>query len=183
MNENVVELARDLLGKTLFTNIDGKICGGIIAETEAYEGITDRASHAWNGRRTARTEIMYLPGGHAYVYLCYGVHPLFNIVTGPENTPHAVLIRGIKATVGIETVKWRMGKTRFENGLVNGPGKVTKALGISVPHTGTDLLGDTIWLENDSPSPAGEMIKTAARIGIDYAGPDALLPYRFILQL
>jgi len=183
MNQDVTALARDLLGKTLFTRTDGEVCGGIITETEAYEGVTDKASHAWNGRRTKRNEIMFLPGGHAYVYLCYGIHALFNVVTGPENIPHAILVRGIKATFGIETMHLRLGKTRFENGFVNGPGNVTKALGIKVRHTGTDLLCDTIWLENDTSPPGSGMIKTTTRIGIDYAGPDALLPYRFILQL
>lgn len=180
-NENVVQIARDLLGKTLFTNLGGAICGGIITETEAYEGVKDRASHAYNGRRTGRTEIMYMRGGHAYVYLCYGMHALFNIVTGPVDTPHAVLIRGIKAIEGIDTIKTRLGKTKFGNGLITGPGKLTKAMGITVPMTGTDLLGDIIWIGNNSIHDENKNVIVTTRIGISYAGPDALLPYRFVL--
>src|SRR5688572_7863163 len=93
--EDVVLVAKELLGKVLCTKWNGKTTSGIITETEAYEGITDRASHAYRGRRTERTEIMYSEGGTAYVYLCYGMHHLFNVVTNKKDIPHAVLIRAV----------------------------------------------------------------------------------------
>lgn len=180
---DVVEIARNLIGKKLFTNIDGHIVGGIIIETEAYAGISDRASHAYGSRRTKRTEIMYKKGGTAYVYLCYGMHALFNIVTNAEEIPEAVLIRGIILVQGKDIVEKRMPKTKIKNGLVSGPGRVAKALGIKVLHTGTDLLGNLIWLEQGISDIEPAKIIAKARIGIDYAGPDALLPYRFIVEV
>lgn len=139
--EDVVQIAQELLGKILFTNINGKITAGIITETEAYAGASDRASHAYNNRRTARTEAMYAVGGATYVYLCYGMHHLFNVVTNKINTPHAVLIRGIKPYEGIETILKRRSKKNISDNVCNGPGKVSQGLGIKVSHTRGDLLG------------------------------------------
>src|SRR4051812_33790234 len=102
--DDVVQIAKELLGKYLFTNFNNKLTGGIITETEAYCGVIDKASHAYRGRRTARTEIMYNAGGTAYVYLCYGVHSLFNVVTNRKDIPHAILIRAIQPTHGVETI-------------------------------------------------------------------------------
>src|SRR6476659_10177981 len=109
--KSVVKIARDLLGKILVTNLEGKYCSGRIVETEAYKGIVDKASHAYNSRRTKRTTIMYRPGGVAYVYLIYGIHHLFNVVTNIEEEPHAVLIRAIEPIIGIDTMMMRMKKT------------------------------------------------------------------------
>ena len=176
--EDVVQIARDLIGKFVFTNFDGGICGGVIVETEAYEGITDRASHAFGNRRTARTEIMYATGGVAYVYLCYGIHSLFNIVTNREDVPHAVLIRGIVPVTGLELMKKRIHKTAIHRGAGIGPGKLTGLLGIHYSHSGIDLLGDRIWLEDRGLDFRDQLI-TGTRIGVQYAGPDALLPYRY----
>ncbi|NLN96148.1 MAG: DNA-3-methyladenine glycosylase [Bacteroidales bacterium] len=178
---NVIEIARDLLGKTLFTNIDGYLTGGIITETEAYAGVHDRASHAYNGRRTARTEVMYMRGGTAYIYLCYGIHHLFNIVTGEPEVPHAVLIRGIKVTHGIDIIQKRTKKNITVGEVISGPGKVSKALGINVSFTGTDLLDNDIWLEDNNFRVDPKTVKSTPRIGVDYAGSDALLPYRFVI--
>src|SRR4051812_31513287 len=89
--ENVLQISQDLLGKFLYTNIEGKITAGMIVETEAYYGAEDRASHAFGNRKTARTEVFYKEGGVAYVYMCYGIHYLFNIITNQKNVPHAVL--------------------------------------------------------------------------------------------
>ena len=127
---DVVLIAKELLGKYLFTNFDGIFTGGIITETEAYNGVIDRASHAFGERRTARTEIMYSEGGTAYVYLCYGIHSLFNVVTNKKNNPHAVLIRAIHPTHGIEHMLRRRKMPRFKKNLSDGPGKVSEALGI-----------------------------------------------------
>jgi DNA-3-methyladenine glycosylase len=176
--EDVVQIAKDLLGKFIFTSFNNEITAGIITEAEAYEGITDRASHAFGNRRTARTEVMYANGGVAYVYLCYGIHSLFNIVTNKQDIPHAILIRGIYPLEGLEVMKKRKEKLNLNRGSGSGPGKVSKLLGIHYSHSGIDLLGDEIWLE-DRGLVLNDYILTGTRIGVDYAGKDALLPYRF----
>lgn len=185
---NVIKIARDLIGKEIFTNFNGQLTSGIISETEAYEGITDKASHAFGGKRTKRTETMFLDGGRSYVYLCYGIHSLFNIVTAAAGTPHAVLIRGIFPKIGINIMTSRTGKTSVSN-IANGPGKLCVALGIKSKHNNISLIEDQIWIEGDGFSydiKTYEIddykIETTKRIGIDYAGADALLPYRFILK-
>jgi len=184
---DVVTIARELLGKLLVTQFDGKLSSGIITETEAYEGITDKASHAYAGRRSERTEIMYRIGGTAYVYLCYGVHSLFNIVSNVEDIPHAILIRGITPVDGTQYMLERTGKTEILKDFSNGPGKVSKALGIHYSHTGLNLtkrpyrkFDSGIWLEDVGCSVNEEDIKVTPRIGVEYAGEDALRPYRFV---
>ena len=180
LNADVLQIAIDLLGKYLFTNLNNEgITAGIITETEAYAGITDKASHAYNNRRTSRTEIMYMEGGVAYVYLCYGIHSLFNIVTNKKNIPHAVLIRGIKPIEGIEIMMKRADKKNEQqiNGI--GPGNVSKLLGIHFSQSGETLSENKIWLEDRGLKIHSEEILTGKRIGVDYAGEDALLPYRF----
>jgi DNA-3-methyladenine glycosylase len=186
LRQNVVQIARDLLGKSLCTLVDGEKTSGIICETEAYAGITDRASHAYGGRRTARTEIMYRVGGTAYVYLCYGVHSLFNVVTNDEGVPDAVLIRGIIPEDGIEAMLRRAGKIRLPRDFGSGPGNVAKLLGIHYAQSGADLVRNegtncrpAIWIEDRGTRVDPAQIITSTRIGIDYAGDDALLPYRF----
>ena len=182
LRDNVVLIARELLGKYIFTNFDGQLCCGIITETEAYEGVTDKASHAFGGRRTKRTDIMFSEGGIAYVYLCYGIHSLFNVVTNVEGVPHAVLIRGIKPACGESEMLKRTGKQKIEKNFANGPGKVSKVLGIHYSHSGLSLSSDKIWLENSDITIRNENIICDKRVGIDYAEEDALLPYRFILK-
>lgn len=182
LSPNVQALARSLIGKRLLTTINGCTTGGIITETEAYAGATDRASHAFGGRRTARTEIMYCQGGTAYVYLCYGIHALFNVVTNVEGIPHAILIRSIEPDIGIDTIKRRR-KAGKASKLASGPGNVTKALAIKTSHTGLDLtLGAKIWIEDTDMQISPRMITRTPRIGIDYAGPDALNPWRYTLN-
>ncbi len=180
--KDVVALARSFLGKFLMTNIDGTLTGGMITETEAYAGVTDRASHAFGGLRSKRTETMYREGGISYIYLCYGMHHLFNIVTNKKDIPHAVLVRGIFPFTGLEKMQKRTGKTTSGYELSNGPGKLTKALGIIRRLDGTDLTGDTIWIEDRGVHCQDSDIVTSARIGVDYAEDDALLPYRFTLN-
>jgi DNA-3-methyladenine glycosylase len=176
--QDVVQIAKELIGKYIFTHFEGGITGGVIIETEAYQGATDRASHAFGNRRTARTEVMYAGGGVAYVYLCYGIHSLFNIVTNMEGFPHAVLIRGIAPVQGLDIMQTRIQKPVAVLGSGSGPGKVSKLLGIHYSYSGIDLLGDRIWLEDRAMSFKDE-IKTGTRIGVDYAGQDASLLYRF----
>lgn len=177
---DVLYLAQDLLGKALVTCIDGQLTSGIITETEAYAGIDDKASHAYGNRRTARTEMMFQNGGLAYVYLCYGIHHLFNVVTNVQDVPHAVLVRAIRPETGIDAMKIRRKKTKIDRSFSGGPGTLSKALGITTPLTGTDLQGDLIWLEN-RPDHQQE-ITIGPRIGVAYAGEDALLPFRFRIQ-
>jgi len=178
---DVVSTSKKLIGKYLFTNFNTVITGGIIFETEAYAGITDRASHAFGNRKTERTEVMYRVGGTAYIYLCYGVHSLFNVVTNKQGIPHAVLIRGIIPVVGLEKIKERTGYNKIDINSCNGPGKVSKALGIHYNNTGISLLGNEIWIEDKGLKISNNNIIATPRIGVDYAGDDAKLPYRFVL--
>lgn len=177
--EDVVGLAESLLGKILVTKIGSKISSGIITETEAYNGINDKASHSYGGRRTSRTEIMYAEGGKSYVYLCYGIHYLFNIVTGKKDIPQAILIRSIQPVSGISTILERRNSKKITYQLCNGPGKVTSALGINFSHNALDLTGNKVWLEDDGIKIKKSEIFCGPRIGVDYAGEDAKLPYRF----
>lgn len=180
-HDDVVFLSRDLLGKFLFTCIDGCITGGMITETEAYRGPEDRASHAYNNRRTPRNEVMYHRGGVAYVYRCYGIHNLFNIVTNIENIPHAILIRAIAPTIGIEQMEKRRRMPKESKSLTDGPGKVSQALGIDKGCNGLPLKGPLIWLEDRCVKIDSLKISAGPRIGVDYAGKDALLPWRFTI--
>ena len=181
LKDDVVALAKSFLGKFLFTNIDGIVTGGIITETEAYNGVTDKASHTYGGLRTNRTEVMYKEGGICYVYLCYGVHYLFNIVTNLKSIPHAILIRGIYPLIGEKEILRRTGKQRIIYQLTNGPGKLSKALGITTLHNSVSLNGSTVWIEDRGISCNIDDITSSNRIGVAYAGEDALLPYRFEL--
>ncbi len=181
---DVVVVARELLGKILYTASGNDITAGIIVETEAYAGITDKASHAYNNRRTARTETMYMEGGHAYVYLCYGIHALFNIVTSVNDDPKAVLVRGIRPLHGVDRMKMRSGKPKLldKNGI--GPGNVSKLLGICIADSGKSLepgISDErkIWIQDEGIIVPDDEIKTGPRIGIAYAAEDVLLPYRY----
>jgi DNA-3-methyladenine glycosylase len=177
---DVVQVARDLIGKYLFTFFEEGLTGGIITETEAYNGVIDKASHAYSNRRTQRTETMYAAGGTAYIYLCYGIHSLFNVVTNKKDIPHAVLIRSIFPTHGIELMLKRRKKTRPDKSLTSGPGSVCQALGIHYSKSGESLMGKYIWIEDRKLMPDPSEIMITPRIGVDYAGTDAMLPYRFL---
>ena len=179
---DVALVARELLGKVLVTNFDNMLSAGRIVETEAYNGIIDKASHAYNKRRTNRTEIMFGHGGVAYVYLCYGIHHLFNVVTNLQHVPHAVLIRAVEPVEGVPFMLERTGKLKAGFDLTRGPGNVSKALGIAVKSTGSSLLGDEIFIADDGLIIAVKDIIVSARIGVDYAAEDALLPYRFSVR-
>lgn len=180
-SEDVVFISKALIGKYLFTQLEGKLTGGMIVETEAYNGVWDKACHAYNHRRTRRTEVMFQPGGVAYVYLCYGIHSLFNIITGPLDCPTAVLIRAIEPTEGINFMMQRRKKKRIDYTLTSGPGAVTQALGIRCEHYGCDLTGDLIWLEDKGSSFADTKLLASPRVGIHYAEEHAELPWRFRL--
>ncbi|MCF8258720.1 MAG: DNA-3-methyladenine glycosylase [Flavobacteriales bacterium] len=183
LRTDVVQVARELLGKCLFSRVDGQITAGVITETEAYLGITDRASHAFGNRRTIRTETMYMAGGHSYVYLCYGIHSMFNVVTGPAGMPHAVLVRAIRPVTGLDIILHRRKAAVISSQICNGPGKVCLALGLHFrKHNGLSLLGNEIWIEDYGAVVNDCHIISRPRIGVDYAGDDALLPYRFTLR-
>ena len=179
---DVVQIAKELLGKILITKFDGKRTSGRIVETEAYAGIIDRASHAYNDRRTARTEIMYNKAGSAYVYLVYGIHHLFNVVTNKKDIPHAILIRALEPLDGIDIMLRRTGKKKLDYTLTKGPGNVSKALGLFTHHSGISLLKNEIFIGDDGFKINPREIVSTARIGVDYAGEDAKLLYRFIVK-
>lgn len=179
---NVVFLAKDLIGKILVTHFNNQLTSGVITETEAYAGITDKGSHAFGGRYTPRTKVMFMEGGVAYIYLCYGMYSLFNVVTNIEGIPHAILIRAIQPLDGMETMKLRTSKKDIKPSSFNGPGKLTKALGLHFSQTGESLIKNKIWIEDRQIHIDQSTIETTPRVGIDYAGEDALLPYRFVLK-
>lgn len=176
--DNVVDIARSLIGKTLITFSGNSIRAGLIAETEAYAGSSDKASHAYLGKRTERTSTLFMPAGHCYVYLCYGIHSLFNIVTNSAKIPHAVLIRGV---IPLEK---KFVKKEFQpfytqlSGAFNGPGKLSNALNIGLNHNRILLNSTEIWLYEGVEEKLPQII-AAQRVGVAYAGEDAKLLYRF----
>ncbi len=180
--DDVVKIAKELLGKVLVTNWEGLPTSGRIVETEAYNGVADRASHAFNGKRTARTEIMFGDAGTGYIYFCYGIHHLFNVVTNVTNIPHAILIRAIEPMEGIEVMVLRTGKVRGDIKLTSGPGNLSKALGIHREYSGISLLTDRICITDDDFVLKKSQIVATPRIGVAYAGDDAKLPYRFFIR-
>jgi DNA-3-methyladenine glycosylase len=181
-NPDVVAISRDLIGKYLFTLINGETTGGYIVETEAYAGVIDRASHSFGGKVTPRTQTMYMQGGVSYVYLCYGIHEMFNIVTSVEGQPHAILIRAIQPTDGLDIMMLRRNMQTVKPNITKGPGSVAKALGISRKINALSMLSDTIWIEDRGLTFPDAEVAAGPRIGVDYAGEDALLPYRFYVK-
>lgn len=181
-SNEVCHIAKELLGKLLCTNINGQYAAGMIVETEAYNGVPDKASHAYGARRSQRTETMYLQGGFAYVYLCYGIHSLFNVVVGAADNPLAVLIRGTEPVEGIELMLQRRRMNIVLPKISAGPGLVCQALGIDRKLNAADLQGDVIWIEDAGIQIPEAQIVTTTRIGVGYAAEDALLPYRFYVR-
>jgi len=180
---DVVKIAKELLGKILVTKWNGIETSGRIVEVEAYNGVVDKASHAAGGRRTNRNEVMYGEGGVSYVYLCYGIHHLFNVVTNRPETPHAILIRALEPIKGIDVMLERTGKKKLDYTLTKGPGNVSKALGISFKlHSGISLLSKELFIAEDDFKVNRKDIVASPRIGVDYAGEDAKLPYRFFIK-
>ena len=182
LRNDVIQLSKDLLGKFLITNKNGIVTGGMITEVEAYAGVTDKASHAFGGRRTPRTEIMFAEGGFGYVYLCYGIHHLFNVVTNEKDIPHAILVRAIEPIIGIEEMLKRRNKINLQPNLTSGPGSMSEALGIKVNDLGIDLTGEEIFIEDRGIKISTKEIVSTKRIGVDYAGNDALRNYRFYIK-
>jgi DNA-3-methyladenine glycosylase len=179
--KNVVKIARELLGKGLFTSKDGVIAGGMIVETEAYSW-KEKGCHAYNNRKTQRNAIMFGEGGFSYVYLCYGMHCLFNVVTNEEGIADAVLIRALEPLTGVGDMTLRRGNSFSQNHLTSGPGKLSKALGIDRTMNGKSLLDSEVWIADLGNKIAPGNIVAGPRIGIDYAGEDAMLPWRFLVK-
>lgn len=181
-NQDVLFLARELLGKVVFTQSEGEITAGIIVETEGYSGVTDKASHAYNGRRTHRTETLYNEGGVTYVYLCYGIHYFLNVVTSVKDEPHGILIRAIQPLVGIDIMKRRKNMAVLKPAISSGPGSVGKALGINASFNNKSLIEHDIWIEDHEIKFSESDIVATPRIGIEYAGDHAMLPWRFFVR-
>ena len=182
-SEDVEALAQDLLGKVLVTRFNGETTSGEIVETEAYKAPQDKASHAYGNRRTDRTEIMFGPGGYAYVYLCYGIHHLFNVVTGPSGSAHAVLIRALQPLFNIPLMQQRR-KRESLGMLCSGPGTLTQAMGIFRHHTGLSLTdaASPIWIEDHMKVVKKPQIIASPRVGVDYAEECAAWPWRFRIK-
>jgi len=180
--ENVLQIAKELMGKILVTQWNGITTSGRIVECEAYAGVIDKASHAYGGRRTNRNEIMYDDGGYAYVYLCYGIHHLFNVVTNIRDIPNAILLRSLEPLKGVPEMLLRTGKKKADYTLTRGPGNLSKALGIVTSQSGMILNGKQLFLADDGFTYPAKNIAASPRIGVDYAGKDALLPYRFYVK-
>jgi DNA-3-methyladenine glycosylase len=180
-NPDVVSVAEGLLGKVICANIDGNYCEGMITETEAYAGQNDKACHAHMGRFTKRTATMYKDGGTSYIYLCYGIHHLFNIVTNVEGKADAVLIRAIEPLQGKGIMVERRKAKAVKPVVFSGPGKLTQALGIDKSLNTLDLVSSNDVFIVDYNIDIDKIVKTS-RIGIDYAEEDALLPWRFYIS-
>ena len=180
--KDVVALAKALLGKIVITEFDGKLTSGRIVETEAYVAHIDKASHSYNGRRTARNEHMYSPAGTVYVYICYGMHTMLNVITNDRDIPDAILVRAVEPIDGVETMLQRTGKKVLDNTLTKGPGNLAKALGISKSHSGSAFGEAHVHLFDDGFKLKEAEIGASKRIGVESAGADGLLPYRFYVR-
>ena len=179
---DTLSVARELLGKRLVVPAPtGERVSGRVVETEAYLGAEDMASHAYGGRRTARTETMYAVGGTAYVYFVYGMHHQFNAVTGERDSPHAVLVRALEPEEGVEWMRERR-PSKSDRELTSGPGKLCRALGIDMTFNRADLTGPHVWLEDAGDGVAPAAIASGPRVGIAYAGDYVSKPWRFWLK-
>ena len=183
LRDDVVQISKELLGKYIYTNIEGVVTAGMIVETEAYMAPEDKASHAFGNRKTPRTELFYKEGGIAYVYLCYGIHYLFNIVTNEVNIPHAILIRAIEPKEGIEAMLLRRRKTKPSYNLTAGPGSLSMALGINAKQNGVSVTSSSsIWLEDKGIKLKEDKVIASPRVGIDYAEEYIDKPWRFRIK-
>jgi len=181
LRNDVVKIAKELLGKILVTNWNNEYTAGRIVEAEAYAGEIDKASHASKGK-TKRTSVIFEEGGTAYVYLCYGIHEMFNIVTNKNGIAHAILIRAVEPIEGIDIMLRRTGKKVFNETVTRGPGNVGKAFGFHRSQCGLSLQSDELYVADDGYKVDKKLVVASPRIGVDYAGDDALLDYRLYIK-
>lgn len=179
---DVLAIAKELLGKIIVTHINGQTTSGRIVEDEAYIAFIDNASHSFGGRRTERNEHMYAAAGTAYIYICYGLHQMMNVVTNKKGVPDAILIRAVEPLAGINIMCTRTSKEKSDHTITRGPGNVGKALGIHKQYSGESLSGNRIYLCDDGFRPEKNSIGISERIGVEGAGKDARLPYRFYIK-
>lgn len=185
VDSDVVNLAKVLLGKTISTYTDGIMTSGMIVETEAYRGPDDRGCHAFGNRYTERTKTMFESGGVAYVYICYGLHPMFNVVSGAKDQPHAILVRAIEPFEGIDTMLQRRNLQKLSYQLSNGPGKAAVALGITKNLDGSILFDQNspIQITENQINLKDEKIVTGLRVGMSvHVGLCAYRPWRFYIK-
>jgi DNA-3-methyladenine glycosylase len=180
LEPDVVKVAKNLLGKFLVTDLSGGLTSGLIVETEAYSW-RERGCHAYQGKKTNRNAVMFGPGGVSYVYLCYGMYELFNVVTNQDGIADAVLIRALEPTDG-QDVMLKQYKTKSIKRITSGPGKLTKALGITRKHNFEHLTGDKVWIEDRGTEVKPSQQISSVRIGLNFESPDALLPWRFTIK-
>lgn len=180
--KNVLVIAKDLIGKVLIHHNGKALTAGRIVETEAYDGVIDRASHAYGGRRTARNEIMYAEAGTAYVYICYGMHHLFNVVTNRKNIPHAILIRALEPVQGLDLMLKRRKKKKPDHLVTRGPGSLSVAMGITVRLNGHSLLSEDLFIADDGVRVSPKAIAVSHRIGVESSREAAVYPYRFYVK-
>lgn len=181
LREDTLTIAKELLGKFVFTQVDGIIAGGMIVETEAYLGVTDASCHSFNNRKSAKNATMYEQGGVAYMYICYGIHDMLNLVTGPAGESHVVLIRAIEPTIGIEHMMERRGNVPLKR-LTNGPGSLAKALGLNKSFDRESLTSKRLWLEDKGVIIEPSNIKETPRIGINCPEPFLSAPWRYLVS-
>ncbi len=181
-NPDVVHLAADLLGKNLYTLIDGELCSGIIVETEAYRGPEDTGSHAYGGRCTTRNASMYKAGGIIYMYVCYGIHDMLNIVTGEEGSSHAILIRAAQPSHGIDIMRERRQVFNDDRRLCKGPGSLARAFGLNKQHDGESLSATLVWIEDSGWKPQAGEVLSAPRVGLNIGEPFRSIRWRFYLS-
>lgn len=180
--KNVLVIAKDLIGKVLIHHNGKALTAGRIVETEAYDGVIDRASHAYGGRRTARNEIMYAEAGTAYVYICYGMHHLFNVVTNRKDIPHAILIRALEPVQGLDLMLKRRKKKKPDHLVTRGPGSLSVAMGITVRQNGHSLLSEDLFIADDGVRVPPKAIAVSHRIGVESSREAAVYPYRFYVK-
>jgi DNA-3-methyladenine glycosylase len=181
--ESAVAVARKLLGKILVLRSAEGETSGMITETEAYAGREDAACHSYKRESPSaghRTDVMFGPGGHAYVYLIYGMYRCFNVVANIPGLPEAVLIRALEPRGGAELMRARR-KTEKLKDLCSGPGKLCQALDITLADYGADLCGGRIFITRGEDIPDGAALATR-RINVDYAGEASGYPYRFVIR-
>ncbi len=178
-----LQIARDLLGKHLYTNIDGIVTAGRVVETEAYRHEGDHSLTMHLQRKREQAKGLYVPGGHAYIYTVYNKYALFNIATHDAEHPDTVLIRAVEPTVGVAEMLHRRGLPAAKRALTAGPGVLSQALGITPALTGQLVTGEVLWFEDHGETIAPAAIVASARVGLEYAGPEAAgLPWRFRVE-